>query len=376
MTDVDVYLVSSGYSDGPAQALCKWLTTNQVVRSVVLITHPLNRETNFGHNVQRFDGDQSSTEKIERFSKPPYTYLFDFISPFITTRGKVWIGFNCLATLQGLVLKKLRRVDVVVHWNVDFVPRRFESRLLNTTYCLLDKISWKRCDAHVELTKNALNARSESYGISTGEKDLVIPMGTWFNSVPKIVPENHEKQRIIFVGHLVERMGLIGLIEEMKEVHKNFPRSHLLVVGDGPLLSKLKELAILHGLESCITFTGYVKDVAEVDRLLAESTLAVAPYLMDDENFSQFADPGKLKMYLGAGLPILTTNIAPFSQSIFDSGAGFQIEQTQGSISSNVQKLFNDNTLWSSARSNALDLGSAYDWPQVFGSSGLLRYLK
>jgi glycosyltransferase involved in cell wall biosynthesis len=376
VTKVDVYLVSSGYSDGPAQALCKWLTANQVVRSVVLITHPLNRETNFGHNVHRFDGDQSSTKKIERFSKPPYTYIFDFFSPVIINRGKVWIGFNCLATVQGLILKKLRRVDVVIHWNVDFVPRRYESRLLNTTYCLLDKISWKRCDAHVELTENALNARSESYGISTGEKDLVIPMGTWFNSVPKIVPENHEKQRIIFVGHLVERMGLIGLIEEMKEVHKNFPSSHLLIVGDGPLLSKLKELATLHGLESCITFTGYVEDVAEVDRLLAESTLAVAPYLMDDENFSQFADPGKLKMYLGAGLPILTTNIAPFSQSIFDSGAGFQIEQTQGSISSNVHKLFNDNTLWSSARSNALDLGSAYDWPQVFGSSGLLRYLK
>jgi glycosyltransferase involved in cell wall biosynthesis len=201
-------------------------------------------------------------------------------------------------------------------------------------------------------------------------------MGTWFNSVPKIAAENHEKQKIIFVGHLVERMGLTGLIEEMKEVHKNFSSAHLLIVGDGPLLSKLKDLTILYGLESCITFTGYVEDVAEVDRLLAESTLAVAPYLMDDENFSQFADPGKLKMYLGAGLPILTTNIAPFSQTIFDSGAGFQIEQTQGSISNNVQKLLNDNILWSSARSNALDLGAAYDWPQVFGSSGLLGYLK
>lgn len=376
MKQVDVYLVSSGYSDGPAQALSKWLTTSSIARNIVLITHPLNSETNFGHNVHSFHGGQSSTKKIERYSKPPFTYLFDFFSPVIFTKGKVWIGFNCLATLQGLVLKRLRRVDVVIHWNVDFVPRRYKSWLLNTTYCLLDKISWKQCDAHVELTKNALTARSELYGVSVGHKDLVIPMGTWFNSVPKTVPSNHDLQKIIFVGHLVDRMGLVGLIEEMKEVIANFPNAHLLVVGDGPLLSKLRKLTALHGLESSITFTGYLDDVSEVDRLLAEATLAIAPYLVDNENFSQFADPGKLKMYLGAGLPILTTNIAPFSQAIFDSGAGFQIEQTKGSISNNIQNLFNDNLLWLSARSNALDLGTLYDWPQIFGSSDLLRYLK
>jgi len=54
-------------------------------------------------------------------------------------------------------------------------------------------------------------------------------------------------------------------------------------------------------------------------QLLSSASIGLATYLESEESFTQFADPGKLKNYLAAGLPIVMTRVPYNADSLEES---------------------------------------------------------
>lgn len=72
-----------------------------------------------------------------------------------------------------------------------------------------------------------------------------------------------EKRIILAVGRLIERKGHRTLIEAMPKILAEVPNAHLVIVGQGPMMSACSRLAQQSGIREHVTFTGPLDD-AEV----------------------------------------------------------------------------------------------------------------
>lgn len=77
---------------------------------------------------------------------------------------------------------------------------------------------------------------------------------------------------VLYVGRLSKEKNLEMLMQAFSKVHEYIPDSQLLLVGDGPLRSKLERIAMKLGVAQDVIFTGKV----EHDRLLASGIFQAA----------------------------------------------------------------------------------------------------
>lgn len=93
--------------------------------------------------------------------------------------------------------------------------------------------------------------------------DTVTPLPTEFNA---------ESSQVVFVGRLSREKGLLTLLAAWREVEATNSDAQLLILGDGPLLAELQQLA--KGLR--VSFAGRVEE-AGVHAAIHASTLLVLP---------------------------------------------------------------------------------------------------
>lgn len=123
-------------------------------------------------------------------------------------------------------------------------------------------------------------------GVSEKVSDLLrfriqtIPVRTVYNGVD--VELFREKKasgdifRVIGVGNLIEIKGFAYLLEAFAMLHKQHPKTHLDIVGDGVLRKPLEEKAKELGVADAVTFHGKVP-YERVAELMQESHLFVLP---------------------------------------------------------------------------------------------------
>ena len=308
--------------------------------------------------------------RIPLYNRPPLTYIFDLIVPFRIPKDTVWFGFNNLACLRGLIRRKFGRSQRVVYWAVDFVPRRFGNGFATKVYDAVDRYVCKHADYRVELTQEGIDARNAYMNIPPDQlaPSLVVPMGAWLNRTQKISPTAWSKKRIVYMGHIVERQGVNNVIEAMQYLIKKDPSVSLDVVGGGPDEPKMQQLAKRLKLEKHVTFHGFVEDHRDVEKILANATIAVAPYAKIPSNFSVTSDPGKIKAYLGASLPIVLTDVPPIAKILNSRGVGLLCDDNPKSVAENIQVYLEDEKKWSRARLASEKMAKEYDWEMILST--------
>jgi glycosyltransferase involved in cell wall biosynthesis len=360
-------VATSGVAEGPSQALSRYLV-EQGASAVHVLAHPLVREAANEHRLEQLVGDAPSTRVVHRPNRPPITYLFDPITPLRLPKVDVWVGFNCLATAQGLMRRRVGRVRRVVHWSVDFVPQRFGPGMLTRVYDALDRHCIRSADARVELSDAAFRGRLESYGLQPGECPAqIVPMGSWSSDVPTTDASSLASPRLVFLGHLVERMGVPLAVDTIASLRARGRDVALDVVGGGPLLDDLRSAAAARGVADLVTFHGFVEDFADVERVLAGASIGLAPYDDRGDSFSRFADPGKLKAYLAAGLPILMTGVPPNSADLERTAGAHVLPFDAERFADAVVELLDDAALWHQRHRAAVDAARRdFDWNHLF----------
>jgi glycosyltransferase involved in cell wall biosynthesis len=366
---VTVAIVSNGFADGPAQALRDYLVVRDV--RVVTVFHPLTPEQGTSHRVATYAGGVQLDERTVRLPlAPPASFALDPLVPLVPPQVEAWFGFNPLACARGLVARRMGRAERVFLWSVDFVPDRFGPGTLTTrVYDRLDELCCRRADARIELSEPAREARSRRHDLPPEAAQAhLVPMGAWLDRVPTSTPDGFRRKRVVFLGHLVARQGvdtLLDALARMDDVAAD-------VIGTGPLESELRRHARDTGLD--VTFHGYIEDHREVERLLSEAAVAVAPYRRSDDTFTRFADPGKLKAYLAAGLPVVLTEVPPNAQELAAEAGAEVVADDAAALADGISRTLASGDRWRARREAALAYARRFDWNELL--AGLLAKLE
>lgn len=363
-------IVSNGFADGPSQALRDYLN-NHKASQVTMVMHPLVDGTNDAHKITYYKKGKAVRNKdVRLYNKPPLTYGFDLFVPSRLPKDTAWFGFNNLGCIRGIIRRKIGRSKKVIYWAVDFVPNRFGHGFATKVYDAVDRYVCKHADCRVELTQEGIDGRNAYMNVQAGDlaPTIVIPMGAWLSRTPKTTQESWRKKKIVYMGHIVERQGVKNVVEAMAALVKKDSSITLDIVGGGPDEPLMRELARGLKLEKHITFHGFVDDHKDVEALLADATVAVAPYAKIPDNFSVTSDPGKVKAYLGASLPIVLTDVPPIAKILKKRGVGILCEDNPESVAASILRYLTDEKLWISARAASEKMAKEYDWDVILAA--------
>lgn len=373
LSRVPVAIVSHVFTTGPAQALQEYLRRKGCGH--IFIGHPFLMPTASPSFLER-SPSHGVTHRIRGphpLLSEPYRYLVDFLVTlwWLARFGPVDVLVGCgnLNALAGLVMRRFGKVQRVVFYAIDYVPDRFHQRALNTVYHLVERMCARHSDWVWNLSPAMIDARAEAdLRAKKAAPQLVVPMGGGFDLAlrPRLVKD---PATIAFVGHLLDKQGVQIALQALPEVLLVVPEARLLVMGTGPYESALKSLAVQLGVHTHVEFTGYVEDFSIVQGRLAASTVGIALFIQALDRWTKFADPGKIKDYLAAALPIITTTVPPVAEELARRGAGVIVEPSPPAVAAALIALLTDRAALERAAGAASILAQEFDWNRIFDTA-------
>lgn len=376
LKDLNIVIASHVFATGPALELEEYL--KEKAKSLLFIGLPFSSRRDKKHFARYHKSGKLTDQSFGTGIKFPsfFQYLRDALYVILKTLsfpGKVnlFIGSDNFSAYIGLIFKWLGKTDKVVLYTIDYLPNRFKNPILNSIYHFLDRQCLKYCDIVWNVSPVMASAREQFGGIKIEKSSLqiVVPLGVWYNRIPKVPFAKRKRYQIIFMGHLLEKQGLDVVLESLPKLLKQLPRLRLMVLGTGEYEDHLKGLVKKLKIEDRVIFTGYVERHEDIEEELAKSALALAMYKPDPKSFTNWSDPGKLKNYLAAGLPIVLTSVPWIAKELQRKRCAVICEYNVESFSQAILKvLSNDKTMQEYSR-NATEFSKHFDWDDVFASA-------
>ena len=181
----------------------------------------------------------------------------------------------------------------------------------------LEKRIFKIANAII-VVSNFLKRHIQKMGINE-DKVFVIP-----NAVnpevfdPDTVEDNlrrkldiEDKLIIGFVGIFLPWNNLELLIDVFKEVTRENPKTHLLLVGDGPLKNTIERKVHQEGLRDKVTLAGKV-NYRDVPKFIHSMDICVIP------QSNQYRSPVKLFEYMAMAKPVVAPCVEPIKSVIME----------------------------------------------------------
>jgi glycosyltransferase involved in cell wall biosynthesis len=308
-----------------------------------------------------------------RFIKDPLVNIKDFLYTLFwlmfRVRGgiDIYIGLGGFNVVCGTLLKRIKRIRNVVYYTVDYVPERFESRFLNELYHLIDRFEVAHSTETWNVSPRMAEGRAQVRGL-TGEeysRQKVVPIGFWFDKIVRYPVEQINRSELVFIGHLYEKQGVQVVLRAVPRIASEIPDFTFRVIGTGPFEQQLKEIARDPAIGSHVIFEGAVPDQDEVNRKLARAALAVALYDRRTDDWSYYADPGKIKVYLSVGLPVLSTDLPYNAGEIEKRGCGEVLEYDEDSVAEAVIGILGNENKLREYHRNVVEYASRFDWNRI-----------
>ncbi|MBA4686422.1 MAG: glycosyltransferase family 4 protein [Candidatus Galacturonibacter soehngenii] len=167
----------------------------------------------------------------------------------------------------------------------------------------------------------------------------------------------NNKKIVLFVGRLAEKKGVTYLIAAMKSVD-----AKLIIAGDGPLESTLREQASEYGEK--IEFIG-AKTHEELKIIYASSDIFVAPSVTatdgDKEGFGLV-----ILEAMASGLPVIASKSGGIPDLLTDGQEGYLTkEKDPDDIAEKINIVLNDNQLYDRMSLNAIHTAQKYDYKLI-----------
>lgn len=358
--------------NGNTEELRDWLIRRRI-QELVYIAFPFGDCADSAIRLCRYqDGKLVEERRSFVCFKSPFvlSYLKDFLYGIVLGirygRHADWFfGGDNLLTLCGLLVRRLCRIKKICYYMIDYTPRRYVSALLNGLYYRLDRIASEWCDEIWVPAEETLQARFRD-GRLNPEKVCwkLVPYGT---HTGQVLPEAVCPNRLVYMGGLLESKGAHRLLDIYKAVLRKCPDSaplKMVIIGKGPLELLLRRQVEEQGFSGSVRVFGYVENYDAVLAELSRGGIALAPYDPEDPNsFSFYADAGKLKVYIGCGLPVVATDVPPFVKEIARCGAGRIARYDADDFSAQIDDVLCHYDVY---RTAALVLSREYSWETVF----------
>ena len=165
--------------------------------------------------------------------------------------------------------------------------------------------------------------------------------------------------RLLFVGRLVEKKGLIYLLQAVKQLKHDGYCLSCDVVGSGPEYKKSLEFIYLNQLTDCVHLHGTLSQ-EKVKRFYANVDIFVLPCVVCDADGDRDGLPNVLMEALAVGVPVISTNISAISELIANNETGILTPtKNSDSLVNAILKLTSDPALYRKISDNGRRLVEA-----------------
>lgn len=371
LKDLSFVIVTHVYASGPSFRLEEYLKDK--VKVLMFIGHPFSfskdtrsflRIYNNGLLVEEKKFKSWKGSEVSFYIKDLFLTMWWYLK--YCKKTDYFIGVNNFNVFAGILLSIFLSVGRIIFYTIDYVPKRFENPILNSIYHKLDRLAVSKSYKVWNLSDVMVSKREKS-GIPEKfrNKQIEVPIGTDIKRSP-LSFDKIDKNKIVFLGHLRNGQGVEMLISAMEEVTKKVKNSHLLIIGGGPLENSLKLKIKNVGLKKKIKITGFIKDYDDVEKLLRDGAIAVAPYVDDDKTYTRYTDPGKPKDYLASGMPVIITKVPQVAYQIEKNRCGLSIDYNKSQLEDSLIDLLTNETKLKEFRKNAFIFAKKYTWERIF----------
>ncbi|MEX2541110.1 MAG: glycosyltransferase [Trueperaceae bacterium] len=154
-----------------------------------------------------------------------------------------------------------------------------------------------------------------------------------------------EQTRLLFIGRLTEKKGLVYALEAVAEVLASGRRLELTVIGDGEQRAELHRHAQRLGIEESVVMAGR-QTQAQVICQLQRSHLLVAPSVTASDG-DQEGIPNVLKEAMATGIPVLATRHSGIPELVDHGVNGFLVpERDAGALAERLAHLIDNSESW------------------------------
>jgi glycosyltransferase involved in cell wall biosynthesis len=250
------------------------------------------------------------------------------------------------AGLETILSCKMMSVPVVYHCMDAMWP--CDSKVLRPVLSFLEEFTCRSAN-HVITVSPSLSRYVRNFGVDTN-KITYVPVGVDIN---RFSPSEDGKELrnaygfqpsdkvVLYAGHLFDFCGLDQVLGRFHAVIDRIREARLLIVGDGPALSKLTELVSSLGLADYVKLTGR-QPHSLMPQIIAASDLCINSFLRHP--ISTYTFPSKVVEYMAMGRPVLMTDL-PGSKDVLHNVPGVFFASQEHFTEQLIELLRNDEIL-------------------------------
>ena len=213
--------------------------------------------------------------------------------------------------------------------------------------------------ADFEMWYKALNPSRQAYVREVlGRADCVLILGEYWGDfigsllkepgrirvlhnavpVPQTNPYSIQARHMVFLGAMIERKGILDLLEAMKRIRDKLPQgTKLILCGDDPDGIAIPAIDRLK-IQDLVECKGWINNQQKAE-VMAVSAVNVLPSYREGL-------PMTILETMAKGIPNITTNIAAIPEAVTDGVNGFMLEPGDvEALSESILKLLRDETL-------------------------------
>ena len=308
-------------------------------------------------------------------------FVFNYLKAvfFLNRRFDVFIGISSFSALLGIFLKKVGMVDVVIYYCLDFYPNpktRDFMGFVNYLFRHVERYLIKNSDFVWDLSPKISIARESQLNIpQSSYKKIVVPVG-YSQAITRIVPlEKRERWTIGFIGSVSPNQGLELVVNAMPELLVKFPELKVKIIGHGTDVYRLRKMISDKMLDKHFIFHGFIANENEAYEILSHCVIGLATYTGDITDNSSYSEPGKPKLYMLLGLPIVITSKTSIATDITKYHAGISIDYTERQFIEAVTHLIETdeevNTYYSGVRAYQPQCASERIYERAFEQTNI-----
>jgi glycosyltransferase involved in cell wall biosynthesis len=291
--------------------------------------------------------------KILNLLISPFLIIYHLFKLFFQKKIDILITYNAyfLQTIILIFLKKLFRKPLVI-----ILPEFYERPTQNShtgstinwySFYFSMKYLIKYADKYIVASYFLKKYIEEELKID--KEVFVMPnlIDSNIFNLKNIKPYKEELITIGYTGIPVRKDGIFDLINSFSLLNKNFPKTHLLIIGDlmngKTILPSLKEYATKKGILDKITFTGLVSS-NEIPNLL--NSCQILTLTRPNGVFAEAGFPTKLGEYFACKKPVVITSVGDIPRYFKDEEHVILVTpENPESISIGFEKLIKDKNL-------------------------------
>ena len=187
---------------------------------------------------------------------------------------------------------------------------------------------------------------------------------------PAQLPEKKRDDvwRLLFVGHIHPRKGLIYLFEALRMLHDEGVRFSLTLAGRGELTGTLESFAHKHGFSDDVCFVGQVPHGEQLFRLYREADLFVLPSVAAE------GVPRVTHEAMAFGCPVVATDIGSVRWQLND-GCGMVVPpRSAAALRRAIADVMTDGTLYDGLRQKGFERSRAFSLEKQ--EAGIHRFVR